>query len=233
MSLNINIFKMILQIFLVIILLIFILTTNIKLVVNSMDFYNYEFEKYSISKKTGIDQKELISVAKQIVNYFNNDEKEINVSIWNNNKKVENLFNSKEVLHMVDVKVLIRLVYILQSISLGFIVVYLLLGIYRLKKNFVFNLSKLLFRSSVTIILIIFLIGFISLTGFEKAFLIFHQISFANDLWQLDPRKDYLIAIFPQGFFYEATILIGLLTLFEASCILILSKLFQRISLKN
>lgn len=227
MSLNINIFNIILQIFLIISILIFLLTTNIKVVINNMSFYNYEFQKYEISKRTGIEEKELISVAKQIVDYFNNEEKEIKVEIWKDNVRLENLFNEKEVLHMVDVKKLIRLVYIFQSITLVFIVAYLLLGFYILKKNLFVVFNRLLFRSSIIIISIIFIIGSISFIGFEKAFLIFHEISFTNDLWMLDPRKDYLVAIFPQGFFYETTMLIGFLTLIESIFILALTKLFK------
>ncbi len=41
----------------------------------------------------------------------------------------------------------------------------------------------------------------------------FHLLSFTNDLWQLDPRRDYLIMMYPQGFFRDATIAIGGLTL--------------------
>ena len=93
MSLNINIFNIILQIFLIIAILVFLLTTNIKIVINNMSFYNYEFQKYEISKKTGIEQKELLSVAKQIVDYFNNEEEELKVEIWKNNVRVNNLFN--------------------------------------------------------------------------------------------------------------------------------------------
>ena len=65
----------------------------------------------------------------------------------------------------------------------------------------------------------LFLIG-ISATalgvGFDRLFIIFHLISFDNDLWILDPQKDYLIAMFPQGFFYETTMSIAVLTVIEA-----------------
>ena len=227
MSLNINIFNIILQIFLIIAILVFLLTTNIKIVINNMSFYNYEFQKYEISKKTGIEQKELLSVAKQIVDYFNNEEEKLKVEIWKNNVRVNNLFNSKEVLHMVDVKKLIRLVYILQSITLIFIVGYLLICFYILKESIFLIFNRLLFKSSITIITVIIIAVFISFIGFEKAFLIFHEISFTNDLWKLDPRKDYLVAIFPQGFFYETTILIGFLTLIEAIFILALTRLLK------
>ena len=42
------------------------------------------------------------------------------------------------------------------------------------------------------------------------------MISFTNDLWQLDPSRDYLIAIFPEGFFFDATMWIAGLTIAQA-----------------
>ncbi|MBN18470.1 MAG: TIGR01906 family membrane protein [Chloroflexi bacterium] len=230
MFLNINIFKIFIQILIIISVFILLITTNVKLVINNMKFYDYEFSKYEISKKTGIDQKELISVAKQIKDYFNNDEKFLKVSIWKNNVKIENLFNSKEILHMVDVKKLIRLVYIFQSISFIFLISYLLIGFYLLKTKIFLIFNKLLFISSITIIIIIITVGLISFIGFEKVFLIFHQISFTNDLWQLNPRKDYLIAIFPEGFFFETTMLIAFLTLIECLFIFCITKLLKNSS---
>ena len=32
------------------------------------------------------------------------------------------------------------------------------------------------------------------------------DLSFANDLWQLDPRTDYLVRMVPQGFWLGATV---------------------------
>jgi integral membrane protein (TIGR01906 family) len=47
--------------------------------------------------------------------------------------------------------------------------------------------------------------GLMISVNFEWFFYQFHLISFANDLWQLDPTTDYLIMLFPQGFWYDAT----------------------------
>ena len=58
--------------------------------------------------------------------------------------------------------------------------------------------------------------GAASLAGFEDVFYAFHVISFANDLWQLDPSRDYLIAMFPEGFFFDATMWIAGLTIVQA-----------------
>ena len=64
----------------------------------------------------------------------------------------------------------------------------------------------------ITLALMIVL-GLAALLDFQGLFLQFHLFSFANDFWQLDPTKDYLIMLFPQEFFYDATLFIALVTL--------------------
>lgn len=41
---------------------------------------------------------------------------------------------------------------------------------------------------------------------FDALFLQFHLMSFSNDLWQLDPRYENLIRMFPAAFFMEAAL---------------------------
>ena len=48
-------------------------------------------------------------------------------------------------------------------------------------------------------------VGLFALVGFDTLFLKFHQLSFANDFWQLDPRTDFLVILFPQDFWFDAT----------------------------
>ena len=55
-------------------------------------------------------------------------------------------------------------------------------------------------------------LGLATLLGFDQLFLQFHLISFTNPFWQLDPTTDYLIMLFPLGFFYEATLFCALAT---------------------
>ena len=50
---------------------------------------------------------------------------------------------------------------------------------------------------------------------FTWVFTQFHLLSFANDLWQLDPFRHYLLLLFPERFFLEATLFIALLTIIE------------------
>ena len=64
---------------------------------------------------------------------------------------------------------------------------------------------------SITLALMLAL-GLGTLLGFDQLFYQFHLISFTNELWLLDPAKDYLIMLFPGGFWYDAAIFCALAT---------------------
>jgi uncharacterized membrane protein len=53
----------------------------------------------------------------------------------------------------------------------------------------------------------------------------FHQIAFRNDLWQLDPDRDYLIMLFPEPFWYTATIRMAVTIALETVVIALLGGL--------
>ena len=90
--------------------------------------------------------------------------------------------------------------------------------------QFIATLVKLLASSAKYILITALILSILCLLAFQKLFLIFHQISFANDLWILDPSKDYLIIMFPQNFFLEATLFIGVLILIECLILILLPK---------
>jgi integral membrane protein (TIGR01906 family) len=50
-------------------------------------------------------------------------------------------------------------------------------------------------------------VGITSLFFFEQMFTQFHLIMFHNLYWLLDPSKDYLIMLFPEGFWVDAVYL--------------------------
>ena len=65
--------------------------------------------------------------------------------------------------------------------------------------------------SGITLALMLAL-GLGILLGFDQLFWQFHVISFANELWQLDPTRDYLIMLFPRDFWYDAALFCALAT---------------------
>ena len=56
----------------------------------------------------------------------------------------------------------------------------------------------------------------LALSGFDAAWSQFHVIAFSNDFWELDPVTDHLIQMYPEDFWFDVTMLIGIATLAEA-----------------
>ena len=51
-----------------------------------------------------------------------------------------------------------------------------------------------------------------TLLNFDQLFIQFHLLGFSNELWQLDPARNYLIRLFPRGFWYDVFLLCGVIT---------------------
>ncbi|MDD5401761.1 MAG: TIGR01906 family membrane protein [Dehalococcoidales bacterium] len=186
------------------------LTASITIAFNSQWVYQRGFEKYDIETVTGIEISELKKASQELIGYFNSSEELIDIKVIRNGKPFE-LFNEREALHLKDVKGLVELnnaVLVFSSIYiLGFCAVYLALKPAEWRKI----LKYLTFGSLFTLAAIV-MIGIIALMDFNWLFLQFHLISFSNDLWLLDPAKDYLIMMFPQGFWADAALLVAALT---------------------
>jgi len=80
----------------------------------------------------------------------------------------------------------------------------------------------------VTVVLIV-AFGVLAATGsFDSLFLRFHELSFGNNYWQLDPARDHLVQMFPEGFWQDATLLIAGMTVLESLIIGAASFVFLR-----
>ncbi len=179
-----------------------LLTASIAWAVNSSWLYEYGFEKYGISQKTGLAQPELDKAANGLIQYFNSDEQNINLTAVKDGRSFE-LFNQREVAHLYDVKGLIRLDY---RVLLGTLIYVLgFAGISLFWRRNRRQLARSVIAGSGLSLILVLALGLGTLFNFDRLFLQFHLISFANELWQLDPTKDYLIMLFPGGFWYDVT----------------------------
>ncbi len=203
---------------------VFLIAFNVRWVINFPPLYSYGFDRYDIARYTGIELDELTSAGKQIRDYFNNDADLIEIRIVVAGVRVMNLYNEREVLHMRDVKSLVRGVYRVSEISGLFLGLVIAGGFWVWRREFWPKLNRLLRWGGGVTLGLVALVGLGSLVGFDRLFLAFHLISFSNDLWQLDPRRDYLIAMFPQGFFFDATMLIALAVILEAVALVVVPR---------
>ena len=207
---------------------LFLITTSVRWVINFPGLYSYGFDKYSIPDYTGIQRDHLIDAAGQLRDYFNNDDEDLIIRTFVLGVLVESLYNRREIAHMRDVKDLVRNVYRVQEAIGVYLLAFAAVGFYRLRRRFTETLLRAVSRGgAVTLGLVVF-VGLLSLVAFNQLFLLFHLVSFSNDFWLLDPRRDYLIAMFPQGFFFDATMLIAVSTIVLALLFAFVPRLVRR-----
>jgi integral membrane protein (TIGR01906 family) len=194
---------------------LFLITASVAWAFNSPGLYNDGFEKYSISRISDITDSDLRQVGADIRSYINSGDEPLDVrtSILGAER---DLFNDREVAHMKDVKQLVRGVYVLALASAVYLAAMVVIGFALHRGRFVAGLAKrLAWGGGLTLVLLI-VFGLVALVGFDSVFLKFHQWSFANDFWRLDPRTDYLVRIFPQDFWFDATLWVAVRAIFGA-----------------
>jgi integral membrane protein (TIGR01906 family) len=172
---------------------------------NSLALYEYGFNKYNVSQTTGLDEAELERAARGLIHYFNSDEEYIDIVVSKDGRPFV-LFNEREVQHLKDVKELFRFDYWIALGTLAYALGFVAFTAWRRTWR---ELARGLIRGSGLTLALMLVLGLGTLFNFEQLFLQFHLLSFANELWQLDPNKDYLIMLFPGGFWYDATVFIA------------------------
>ena len=190
---------------------VLLLTASLGWATNSLWLYEYGFEKYNVSQVTGLAEVELEKAAAGLIGYFNSDEDYISLTVMKDGEPFE-LFNQREVIHLKDVKGLIWLDYWVLLGTLVYTLAYAGVSLFWRKRRYWRRLAWGVVGGGGITLALMLALGLGTLLGFDQLFWQFHLISFTNELWQLDPTRDYLIMLFPQGFWYDATIFCGLAT---------------------
>jgi len=185
---------------------ILLLTTSLGwAIANSLWLYKYGFEKYNISQATGLADSELEKAASGLISYFNSDEDYISLTVVKDGEPFE-LFNQQEVMHLKDVKGLIWLDYRVLLGTLVYVLAYAGVCLLWRKRRYWRRLAWGVVGGGGITLALMLALGLGILFGFSQLFWQFHIISFSNEFWLLDPTKDYLIMLFPQGFQYDVTV---------------------------
>jgi len=192
---------------------VLLLTASIGVAVNSLWLYKYGFEKYSVGQTTGLAEVELEKAAEGLIGYFNSDEEDINLSVVKDGQPFE-LFNQREVIHLKDVKGLIWLDYWILLGTLVYALAYAGVSLFWWKRRYWRRLAWGVVGGGGITLALMLALGVGTLLGFDQLFLQFHLISFTNPFWLLDPTTDYLIMLFPQGFWFDVTLFCLLTTVF-------------------
>lgn len=182
-----------------------LVTATIAFEFNSLWLYKNGFEKYNVSQTTGLSEVELEKAARGLINYFNSDEEYISLTVIKDGKPFE-LFNQREVAHLKDVKGLVRLDYRLLLGAAIYVGAYAGICLFwrRRRRRLAWGVVG---GSSIALGMMLALGIGSTVQGFGQLYTQFHFLAFTNEFWMLDPTKDYLIMLVPDGFQYDMAML--------------------------
>ena len=193
----------------------FLATSNVRWAFSNLRLYRYGFEQYNVTRSTGLSIPQLMEVAREIRDYISSSEEYLDVTVVLDGEE-RPLFNQGEISHMRDVKVLVQGVFSLQGITGVYIIAYLgIVLVASRTRNLRLLAGRVMGGSLLTLGLVAF-VGLVSAVGFGFIFEQFHVLSFTSGTWTFDPRYNYLTRLFTEGFFFQATLFIALMTILQA-----------------
>jgi len=203
----------------VVLLPLLLISTSLRGLVTDRDLLLRGFQDNRVALTTGLDEPQLERIADAFVAYFQAPPGQIQMQVTVRGQS-RPLFNDREVQHMEDVQALIQWFFRAGVVAAIVVVLRLLVAI--VVDRSPVPLGRELLWSTGLIVGLVVLVGVLSLLDFDALWTRFHQIAFRNDLWQLDPSRDYLIMLFPEPFWFTATIRLAVTIALETTVVALL-----------
>ena len=193
-----------------------LITSTVRFAANSLPLYEALFERNGVPARTGISADGLADVGRQVQGYFNGRTEPLSVTAVVDGIE-RDLFNADEVSHMADVKALFLRTYRVQTAAALLLAVLTLVAAQRRRSAVYLTAAGWLRRGAILTAAIVLALGALSVVAFDQLFTAFHHLGFPQGNWLFDPRTDYLVRVFPLGFWRDVTLFIGTLALLEAA----------------
>jgi integral membrane protein (TIGR01906 family) len=194
--------------------------TNVRVAASWERVYDYAFGQYEVVDVTGIERPELDRSAREIITYFESSEPDelLDIRVQRGDEEIA-LFNQREILHMADVRDLFRLVYRIHEFALVYVVAYVAAVYLWSRERSMRRLARQAITAGIATVAVLSLAAVGVVLGFDAIFEQFHLLSFSNDFWQLDPRTDRLVQMFPMGFWFDVTLAVGVLSVIQGGAV--------------
>ena len=190
---------------------VFLVLSFVRIATVEPAVHEYGFSRYDAVQRTGIDRVQLDWAAREIIRYFRNDEELLGIRVTVDGQE-QPLFNEREVLHMKDVKALINLTFRVHEAAFVYVVSFVVAVLVWNRERPIDELARRLRVAGIGTVALLGVAASAVAVGFDSLFRQFHVLSFANDFWQLDPKRDHLVQMYAQGFWFDVTLAVGLST---------------------
>jgi integral membrane protein (TIGR01906 family) len=205
-----------------------------------MPFFGWHYNRSETAETIGIERDDLMYATSELLDYMRGrrDSLEgITAEVVGRDEIAsrtygQNFFSATEIRHMLDVRALYDQVFIVRNVAFFFLFA-LVLGMYLIKENPFFLLSRCAREVLTGFWVIMMVMAGVIAINFDRSWTIFHHIFFRGDAanyWRLTPFEDLMINMYPLEFFLNISIFFaGLVTIFSA-VIIIIASLYLRYS---
>jgi integral membrane protein (TIGR01906 family) len=200
-----------------------------------MPFFNWHYNLtdkntgLDIAESIGISHDDIRHVTTELLDYMCGKRESLQgiTAIVSGNKCTrsldEDFFTEREIQHMVDVKELYDLLFIMRKVAF-FLFIAIVLGIILVNENPFYLLARCSREILVGFLGVAALLAVIISVDFERSWDVFHYIFFSGDdlnLWVLTPYVDLMINMFPLRFFMNIAVFFAVLVLFFSALVII------------
>ena len=182
------------DIFLAIMLMIFIISFAVVFTVFFKPLYYFDINYLNIDQISGLDAETIKENYRILINYQS-------IFYQGTLNLPDFVMSDSGRIHFEEVKRIFEAIQVMMVIS-G------LISIPMTIKNIKEKEYRFLRLTGLITIIVPTVLGFLAALDFERAFVLFHQIVFRNDYWIFDYRTDPVITILPETFFMHCFMLI-------------------------
>ncbi|MBN1151655.1 MAG: TIGR01906 family membrane protein [Dehalococcoidia bacterium] len=185
------------------------LSTAIRVEMNSLGLYARGFQVYEVAQVTGLSRESLLLAAAKLISYFNSMLDTPQMLVTNTFGARFELFHDYELIHLADVKLLFAANSVAQSLSLLLVTTLVAAGLTFGRR---FDTLAALRRGAMLTLVLLVATALMFVADFGHMFTVFHQVAFDNPFWLLNPLTDYLVMLFPFGFWQDMFLFAGTAT---------------------
>jgi integral membrane protein (TIGR01906 family) len=187
-----------------------VLLTSLQLIAFQPAYYERQFSRYQIEEATGMEQEDLLYTISHVIDYLAGKRDDL-VVISRVRGEEREIFGDREKHHMEDVRLLFARGILLRNMALLLFAAGLATvaaggrdKTIRISRAFAWSAWFPLGLGAIGSLLVA--------SNFSYWFVVFHELLFDNDLWLLDPSREILIQMLPEGFFADTALLTAVLT---------------------
>lgn len=180
-------------------------------VVATPAFIRYEYGKPDFPPAQLYGAAERLTLAEATLHYLRS-----NASpdyLWQLSSQGREVYNAREVKHLVDVKLVMRGAFWVQGVC-AVLCVAAILFLWRWPKERGAAL-RAVYQGCLMLLILLVAIGLLAYTQFDLFFVVFHRLFFQGDSW-LFAYSDTLIQLFPVQFWMDATAVLAGLAIGES-----------------